>query len=335
MVAQNTVSRKDLTKTDRRVLDICEKTSKILEESISANKRDDFQKEYGRIHYSRDAGQGRAAGKLQRDALCTRGKQAKAPFSNRNLRWHPLVISNSCPPGFTEMDVSIDRSQKLLIFASRDDGKKYLPTEVYSLSKPYCVTKDVWIPYRDELRKWSTDDWIPNWCAIPVVEYSPWEFAAESYAILGIALAAGIFGADLSAVYENVKTALEKEFTLSKCYPSLTKEIVHCPLCNSNINGYPAGLIHRERPEMWKPEWEKVKRSEGEDESIQLTHVSPLVELEIRHNASNVRYGHRWCNVAMTDHSVPQTIEWMKEVVKKTHVNIAPVRCPLSNSRTY
>ncbi len=30
-------------------------------------------------------------------------------------------------------------------------------------------------------------------------------------------------------------------------------------------------------------------------------HINPLIEKEIRHNASNVRYGFRWCNVAMAD----------------------------------
>ena len=38
--------------------------------------------------------------------------------------------------------------------------------------------------------------------------------------------------------------------------------------------------------------------------SIQVMHVNPLLENEIKHNASNVRYGHRWCNVTMTDHSL-------------------------------
>jgi hypothetical protein len=28
-----------------------------------------------------------------------------------------------------------------------------------------------------------------------------------------------------------------------------------------------------------------------------------------------VRYGHRWCNVAMTDHSVEETVDFMKAVV--------------------
>jgi hypothetical protein len=317
MVSQNTVSRAELTATDRKALDICLKTSKILEESINTTKRVTFRKEYGQIHYSRDAGQGRAAGKLQRDALCTRGKQAKAPFSNRNLRWHPLVLASSCPPGFNEIDLSIDKARKLLAFVSKDDKKRYSPANAHTLPKANCITKDSWTPYLDELKKWTIDDWIPNWCAIPMVEYSPWEWAVESYAILGIAISAGIFGADLVAVYKNVTSLLESEFKLSKHYPSSTEEILQCPLCKSHINGYPAGLMRRERPVIWKPAWEKVKRAEGEDESIQLTHVNPLIESEIRHNASNVRYGHRWCNVAATDHSIEQTVEWMKAVVNR------------------
>jgi len=318
MVSQNTVSRTKLTETDKRAIDICEEISKILENSIVSSKRKIFRTEYGRTHYSRDAGQGRAAGKLQRDALCTRGRQAKAPFSNRNLRWNPLVLSNICPPGFTEMDLAIDNENKLLKFIPSDHrSKEFLPEDVYALTKPYCVIKDSWDPYLDDLRKWTRDDWIHNWCTIPIIEYCPWEYAVESFSILGIAVAAGIFGADLSTIYREVGNLLEGKFKLSKYYPPMTVEIVQCPLCKSHINEYPAGLNKRERPKIWKPEWQQVKRREGEDESIQLMHVHPLVESQIYHNASNVRYGHRWCNVAMTDHSISQTIKWMKEVVKR------------------
>ena len=34
-------------------------------------------------------------GKIQRDAICTRGRQR--PFSNRNLRWHPLIVAENKP----------------------------------------------------------------------------------------------------------------------------------------------------------------------------------------------------------------------------------------------
>jgi len=318
MVSQNTVSRTKLTEIDKQAISICQEISKILESSIPSNERESFQREYGRIDFSRDAGQGRAAGKLQRDALCTRGRQAKAPFSNRNLRWHPLVLSNVCPPGFTEMDLAIDNENKLLTFIPQDNkSKAFLPEDVYALPKPYCVTKKAWIPYLDDLRRWTLDDWIKNWCAIPIIEYCPWEYAVESFAILGIAIVVGVYGANLNITYKEVRSLLESKFKLSKHYPPMTEEIVQCPLCKSYINEYPAGLRKRERPDIWKPEWQKVKRREGEDESIQLMHVHPLVETQIYHNASNVRYGHRWCNVSMTDHSIDQTIEWMREVVKR------------------
>jgi hypothetical protein len=45
-------------------------------------------------------------------------------------------------------------------------------------------------------------------------------------------------------------------------------------------------------------------------------HVNPLIDKEIRHNAKNVRYGHRWCNVAMTDHSLDETLDFMEFIVK-------------------
>ncbi len=61
------------------------------------------------------------------------------------------------------------------------------------------------------------------------------------------------------------------------------------------------------------------KRSEGEDQSLQLMHIEPLTEIEIRHHAGNVRFGHRWCNVAMTDHSVEETLNFMEYVLKAHH----------------
>ena len=45
-------------------------------------------------------------------------------------------------------------------------------------------------------------------------------------------------------------------------------------------------------------------------------HMSPLVEGKINHNVHNTRYGHRWCNVSMTDHSLNETLDFFKHVVK-------------------
>jgi len=45
-------------------------------------------------------------------------------------------------------------------------------------------------------------------------------------------------------------------------------------------------------------------------------HVNPLIEKEIRHNSKNVRYGFRWSNVAMTDHSLEETLDFMEHIVR-------------------
>ena len=48
---------------------------------------------------------------------------------------------------------------------------------------------------------------------------------------------------------------------------------------------------------------------------MQITHSFPLIESEIRHRPSMVHYGHRWGNVAMTDHAIEETVDFMRAVV--------------------
>jgi len=318
MVSQNTVAREELTDRDRVALQICKELSVALKGLIrTPNEQEIFERDFGKIHFSRDAGQGRGAGKLQRDALCTRGRQAKAPFSNRNLRWHPLTLSVTCPKGFSEMNIEVDSKKKLLKFVPLSEpDKTYLPTEVHALRKPYCITARAWTKHVDELRKWSQDDWIKNWCAIPIIEYSSVEYSVECFAILGTSVAVALFNVDLDNAYDALLQTFETyEFKKTECFPEKSVDIIKCPVCNSPIKEYPAGLIPRQRPAIWNPPWQKSKREEGEDQSIQLMHVEPLVESKINHNASNVRYGHRWCNVAMTDHSAAYLKTWMKKIV--------------------
>ena len=62
----------------------------------------------------------------------------------------------------------------------------------------------------------------------------------------------------------------------------------------------------------------KTKWEESRAESLQLFHTEPLREREILHTPRLVRYGHRWCNVAMVDHSLSETIDFMRAVVE-TH----------------
>lgn len=284
MASQNTVSRSILTKDDKRILRVCAKIVEIILQRIPDRPaQKDYYKVYGKLHESRDAGQGRAAGKLQRDALTTRGRQAKAPFSNRNFRWHPLVVATSCSAHFKPIDKVLLGKNKLLQF--KIGNKKYKPKDVHKLKLAYCITVDKWQPIVDELKKISQEDWIKNWCTIPAAEYCAPKDAIESFAILGLSIASSFYKADLKMTYKDLYDFIDRKFNPDTTLPACSEDLLLCPLCLTPINAYPCGLSPRQRPEIWKPTWQKSKRGEGEDESLQLTHVEPLQEGKICHNA--------------------------------------------------
>ena len=94
MATGRTVSANHLTKLDKSVLELCKEISTTVKENIEDKElKKEFWNDYGKVSLTRDAGAGRGGGKLQRDALCVRGRQGKAPYSNRNLRWHPLTVA--------------------------------------------------------------------------------------------------------------------------------------------------------------------------------------------------------------------------------------------------
>ncbi|HQO57680.1 MAG TPA: hypothetical protein PLT76_03045 [Candidatus Omnitrophota bacterium] len=316
MASQNTVSRDKLTNEDRRILGLCQNVIDIISPNIpSGNDRSQFIKEFGTLHGSRDAGQGRAAGKLQRDALTSRGRQAKAPYSNRNLRWHPLVVATNCYSPFHSIEEITILPNKLLQF--KIDGRQYLPEEVYTLPQPYCISADKWSPISEDLKSWSQDDWTKNWCTIPAAEYCPPKDALESIAILGLIIAASYFRANLTTTFNSLAQLINDNFPDNNSFPACDENLLNCPLCKSPLSQYPAGLQTRTRPTIWNPPWQKSKRGEGDDESIQLTHIEPLTEGKISHTAKLTRYGHRWCNVAMTDHSIEGTLDFMESICRK------------------
>lgn len=316
MASQNTVSRDKLSSFDKKNFTICGKIVDIIVKQIPTEEdKRQFYNEYGRTHQSRDAGQGRGAGKLQRDALTTRGRQAKAPFSNRNLRWHPLVVSNSRSSYFKPIDEVKIGKGKLLLF--KIGNKTYKPKDVYKFKLPYCITIDKWQSIVDKLKDWNQDDWIKNWCTIPAVEYCTPKDAIESFAILGLSIACSFFKVDLKLAYKDLYNFIKKNVKGVNTLPDCSEDLLLCPLCLTSISAYPCCLQPRQRPEIWKPAWQKSKRGEGEDESLQLTHVKPLREGEICHTARLTRYGHRWCNVSMTDHSVEDTVDFMRAICHK------------------
>ena len=128
MAKGRTVSAKELTDQDVTVIETCSHLSKILKSCIkSTDGQKVFQEKFGKTNLSRDAGAGRGAGKLQRDALCTRGTTANLPISNRNLRWHPLVAMAQEHPHIKSVErLEIDKDKRMINFIIRDKKKKLI-----------------------------------------------------------------------------------------------------------------------------------------------------------------------------------------------------------------
>ena len=130
MATGRTISASFLTNSDRKVIELCEAISIVILDSIVKDEfKKEFKSDYGKISYTRDGGLGLGGGKLQRDALCTRGRQGKAPFSNRNLRWHPLVVAEIKPDYARKIErIEIggkDDGQILIFVVKNGKGKEF------------------------------------------------------------------------------------------------------------------------------------------------------------------------------------------------------------------
>jgi len=325
MAKGRTVGASLLTEKDRRIIGLTESISNILNESISnTDVKKHFLKNFSKNSYTRDAGTGRGAGKLQRDALCTRGRQGKAPFSNRNLRWHPLVVADKKIPYAKPIDKLEVEGEKALIFVI--NGKRYYPEEVYQLEKRYVVLPEHWISHVDVLKNWEDSDWTANSCIIPALESTNWWDALESFIVLGLSIVGALYNVNnIDNLINSIKDLIENQdidINISLPTEKLKKilrdkeNLLLCPLCKSRLDSNVADLPERERDSVWQPKWRTTKRAEGEDKSIQIMHIKPLIESTIIHNSENVRYGHRWCNVSMTDHSIDDTVDFMEHVVR-------------------
>jgi hypothetical protein len=154
MATGRTISASFLTRLDQNVLELCEKISQAILELIpNTEDKKKFKENFGKISKTRDAGAGRGGGKLQRDALCTRGVQGKAPFSNRNLRWHPLVVAEKAvafAKPIKRIDIEGDDDLQTLCFVIEDaDGNEvsYRSDKVHELPERYVATFAHWTPH--------------------------------------------------------------------------------------------------------------------------------------------------------------------------------------------
>ena len=99
-------------------------------------------------------------------------------------------------------------------------------------------------------------------------------------------------------------------------YPKTFQSLTSCSVCLRPLKDDLGKFRFLERPHTWIPNWARNKRGEGEDSSLQIMHIDPLSERQIQHHASNVRYGHRWCNLMMSDHNLVETLIFMEEIVR-------------------
>jgi len=325
MATGRTISASFLTDLDKKTIALCEQISKSLEEKIPDNDlKKEYKKEFGKISFTRDGGLGLGGGKLQRDAICTRGRGGKAPFSNRNLRWHNLVVAAE-KPSFAKEIERIEIEDDTLVFIIKDKrGKEveYPSDKVHELPERYAAITKHWQPHIDTVKNWNDTQWTQNSCVIPALEACEWWDSVETYAVLGIAVAVELYKADFSKAYSEVVKILKAQ-TIdpniklpTKLFPTKKEEIINCPISKISISGNLDQFRKEVRTETWQPNWRGSKKDEGDDASIQVMHLNPLIEKEIRHNAENVRYGFRWCNVAMTDHSLEETLDFMEHIVK-------------------
>ena len=323
MAKGRTTSAKDLTDKDKLIIKLCRTISEKLEENIEGkDSKKDFKNKWGKISDTRDGGSGLGGGKLQRDALCTRGRGGKAPFSNRNLRWHPLIVADK-PVSYAKEIEKIKVIKDNLIFVIKNDKGELVDCpadKAWSLRERHVVTSKHWEPHVEELGDWGDTEWTKNSCVIPAMEACNWEDAVETYASLGISVAVALYNADFDKTYKEVVDILknqeidEKIKLPSKRFPK--ENMLSCPMIKKSISDNLNYLRKEGRDNTWQPNWSTSKRSEGEDSSLQIMHINPLIEREMRHRADNVRYGFRWCNVAMTDHSLDETLSFMEEILK-------------------
>ncbi len=128
MATGRTISAGFLTGLDKKIIGLCNSISESIYDSITDNDlKKDFKKQYGKISYTRDGGLGLGGGKLQRDAICTRGRQGKAPYSNRNLRWHPLIVTENSvdyAKNIERIEIDGEDDEQVLVFVVKRKRRK-------------------------------------------------------------------------------------------------------------------------------------------------------------------------------------------------------------------
>ena len=222
------------------------------------------------------------------------------------------------------IEIEGEDNTQTLVFIVNINGEeiRYSADKVHELPERFVVLPEHWIGHIDNLKLWNDTLWTQNSCVIPAMEACEWWNAVEVYAFLAISVAVEKFNLDFEDIYRAVIDVVENQeiddnINLpSEGFPNNEEEFKNCPVCKKSLSDTLSEFRDDEREETWQPAWSSSKRSEGEDGSNQILHILPLIETEIRHKVGQVKFGHRWCNVAMTDHSLEEALDFFEYIVR-------------------
>ena len=165
MATGRTISASFLTDFDKKVIEVCNEISDLIKNKIAdKTQKADFYKQFGKISYTRDGGLGLGGGKLQRDTICTRGRQGKAPYSNRNLRWHPLVVAEQpiyYAKEIERIEIQGEDDEQVLVFIVKINGKEqeFPSDKVHELPERFVALPKHWIEHINTLKHWNDTLW--------------------------------------------------------------------------------------------------------------------------------------------------------------------------------
>lgn len=242
------------------------------------------------------SGQSHVREKIKRDALCTRGDNRLTPYKNRARRWkYPIVLfpGEVAPAEWRRVNIEVVRESEgdKVSFSIGDEGwGKY-----FLLEEWFRKLKD-----------------LPNEAKGAVGCYKigiPYREAATEENCLIIAK---------TLAYQAHRIFGEDHEYIAKEYPALAEAVARyrhlqgpeCPLCKELMS--PDGFIE-EQSDSSMP---FAKQKESEDQVLQLFHIDPLRSGAFLHRPGNVSWGHRRCNLAVSQHTIDETLDWFEQVLK-------------------
>lgn len=234
--------------------------------------------------------------KILRDAFTTKGDNKLNPYKNRGPRWSwpVILLKDETPPtGWKNAKLLISgRGSKCRFLTKYRGWGYYVKNEDWSSKLDYVKRKGwnikkgvgrfkVGIPYEEAAKK---EDCISIALTL----------AYQAHRILGLS-------------DEEIRKKYPKIFEAIKDLGNIKEPI--CPFCRDPLNA--AGFVEltEDTTDVF------YKRKEAEDNAIQMFHIECLKPGKFLHKPGNVSWGHRRCNVAVSQHDVSEAEDWFIRVV--------------------